>query len=303
MDRKKRGPLALRWAQIHNLMSIKAVLLSLVLLIVSLLSVECSFATSHKIGQTYNILENEISISAKLIEMEELPDEPPYYSFSIILENSNNSYEVKSDIIAVDNFNEAIEVLKKSILVKDSYIFIRNECGGGNGWRCQIDSVFRINEGVLHWVGDIAGTEERGRVGLNYSNGLFMDYYDKFESNNLTSHADAPSLEIFSRDFNGKLRADLKVTWQNNIILFKKSKVISDRILLGTALSDDEYRELWSALLQEAVIAKYCERSKELNEILQIAEHALKEDIMKEFRAIVSNVYAGELPETRVQKK
>ena len=163
-------------------------------------STEAASAVSHKIGQTYNIFRENISVSAKLTEAIKSPDDPPFYAFILIIGDAHRRYEVKTEIIVVENFDDALGVLKNSINSKDGYTFVRHECGGGNGWRCNVDSIFIIKDGTLQWVGDMAGAEDRGAVGHNYSGGLFMDIYNKFESNRLTSHADAPFFMIYSRD-------------------------------------------------------------------------------------------------------
>ena len=282
-------------------MKLKMLLCSLVFFGMALY-VQASSNTTQKIGHTYSLLKGKMSVSAKLIDAMADSDVPPYFTFLIIVEDAHRRYEVESDIIVVENLDDALGVLKNSIYSNNGYTFIRHECGGGNAWRCNVDSIFTMKEGTLQWVGDMAGVEERGAVGRNYSADLFMDYYDKFESNHLTSHAAAPFLKIYSRDNKGALRVDLEVTWQQNRERFLKEKDVIDQIVKKSAMSEDESRELWSSLLRAAVLAKYCQRTKELDEALQIADRALSKDIVKEFRSILDNVISGELPLTGVKR-
>jgi hypothetical protein len=109
-------------------------------------------------------------------------------------------------------------------------------------------------------------------------------------------------LKIYSRDNKGALQVDLAVTWQQNLDSFQKGKDVRDRLLTSSNLSEDESRELWSVLLREAVLAKYCGHTNELKETVQIADRSLRKDILKEFHVIVKNVISGELPKTRVKR-
>jgi hypothetical protein len=270
------------------------------IIVAVLLSVSLSLSAEQKAERIYRLSQGKIEVSAKLLKSFE-GEGRPSYSFLLVVQDSHRTYEVKSDIIVVKNLDDALRILRNSIYTKDGYTFVRHECGGGNILRCNVDSVFSLHDGVLQWVGDIIGDEERGAVGHNYSTGLFKDYYDKFEDNLLTSHADAPFLEIYSRDHNGNLRADLDETWRQNYPRYLKGKETRDRILKVQTVSE-QWRELLSVLLEEAIAAKYCGRTKELMEAQQIAERSFPKDIVLEFRAIVESVISGDLPTTRVRR-
>ncbi|MGO9314768.1 MAG: hypothetical protein ACLQBD_04680 [Syntrophobacteraceae bacterium] len=250
----------------------------------------------------FSLLSGKISVSAMLTESIEDKGVPPFYSFLIIIEDTCHRYEVKPDIILADELGDAVNVLRNGIYTKDGYTFVRHECGGGNGWRCNVESIFSTKYGFLQYIGDMAGAEERGAVGYNYSDGLFMDYYDKFETNRLTSHAEAPFLKIYSRDDNGFLRVDLEVTWQRNLDSYKNGKDARDRILKKSDISEEESRALRSILLEEAVTTKYCAHTKEMEEALRIADRSLSKDILKDFRMIVEEVIPGDLPKSRVKR-
>ncbi len=199
-----------------------------------------------------------------------------------------------------------MNILRGNVQQKDGYTFVHNECGGGNAWRCSVVGVFAVRQGQFQYIGDAIGTERKGAVWNNYSDGLFMDLYDKFETNELTSHAGAPSLEIYSRDHDGRLCVDLETTWQRNLGRFEKGKEVWSQFPIKEEMSDEE---AWSAkynllptLLEQAVIAKYCDQLDDLEGVLRKADQSFPDDIMRDFLVILGEVIPCELPKREFVK-
>lgn len=255
---------------------------------------------------TFNLLSGDISVSARLIESEEaVGNQSPYYEFLIVISDKERRYEAGTGFWAND-WADAVNTIKNSVKQKGGYTFVRHECAGGNAWRCYTEGVFTTRQGQLQYIGDIIGDEEKGTVGNNYSNGLFRDIYDKLEGNTLTDHASSPSLEIFSRNRNDRLDVDLETTWQRNLERFQQGKVVWNQLPSKADMTEEESYDakitILPTLLEQAVIAKYCERIDEMEEVLRMADQSFSEDVMINFRAILDKIIPGELPQRKFKK-
>jgi hypothetical protein len=103
----------------------------------------------------------------------------------------------------------------------------------------------------------------------------------------------------------GRLRVNLEKTWQENRGAFRKYKAwIQDVLGRRSPLSGPDRIELMDLLLFNAVLAKYCQRPKELEETLKAAGVGLKREdpkLFDLFMGIVSQVIPGESPDQAVK--
>jgi hypothetical protein len=287
-------------------MILKALLCFLTMFTLTLCSADTSSCQLNR-DCTFNLLSGKISVSARLTDRNEDVDKHrPDYSFQIVISDRKHRYEVETGSIRANDLADAVNILSHNVRQKDGYIFVRYHFGGGNAWRGVVEGVFAIRKGQLQHIGDIVVGESRGTVANNYSEGLFMDYYDKFESNTLTDHSRAPLFKIFSREHDGLLHVDLDATWQRNLEDFQKGKNVWSQFPLKEKMSAEETWdakfELLPILLKQAVIAKYCEHSNEMEEVLRKVERSFPEEVMKDFRAILDDVIPRELPESDVKR-
>ena len=155
---------------------------------------------------------------------------------------------------------------------------------------------------ICNIVGEIINNQRKHEQD-NYSKGLFLDYYDKCEGNRLTSHADAPFFIFILCEVNDKLKPDLEITWNKNNDTFQKGISIRKEFLDRPELSKEElFYYLGHSLLEQAVLAKYCQHTQEMREALEIANQSFSEEIMAKFNRILDSVIPGELAKTDVEK-
>ena len=106
----------------------------------------------------------------------------------------------------------AVRRLRRTIGWRHGYLFVRTECGGGNAWKCQGESVFGIRNGRLVGLGTLATRSVSDGIATSWRGGLFWDAHTDLEINELTSHAGAPWFELRLRERDGRLVADTEST-------------------------------------------------------------------------------------------
>jgi hypothetical protein len=120
---------------------------------------------------------------------------PDYPDFELEVQYRDAAFSYRTFILGVSGLDGAAAFQKKHTGWEGPYLFVRTECGGGNAWRCNQDAIFRLKSGRLVRLGKIYA-DGRDASYNPYRKGRFRDLYDKFEENDLTDHATAPSFWI-----------------------------------------------------------------------------------------------------------
>jgi len=198
--------------------------------------------------------------------------------------------------MGVSDDQEALSQLKAGVGWKNRYLFVRESCGGGNAWRCNVDHIFRVNGDRLVELGVIFAHPESRDAGSGYGEGYFRDVYNKLEMNSITSHAAAPGFWVWLKEKNGRLVADLGRTWRENAAGYAE-RVEKYRKRLGRGrLTEEEMEDVGAALLFNAALARYCGRMAEEREALKAAERLFDVKTLRSFRNDLAIVKPGELP-------
>jgi hypothetical protein len=116
---------------------------------------------------------------------------------------------------------------------KNRYLFVRESCGGGNAWRCNVEHIFRVSGDRLVELGVIFAHPESRDAGSGYGEGYFRDVYNTLEMNSITSHAAAPGFWVWLKEKNGRLVADLGRTWQENAAGYAERVVLMPLVSTG----------------------------------------------------------------------
>jgi hypothetical protein len=213
----------------------------------------------------------------------------------ILVRKGGVEFMRKTSLIAVDNADQAFEVIGKGTRWTGKYLLVRTECGGGNAWRCNVDTIFTLRGDALSCVGEVAGGD-REAPAKSYGNGCFWDMYDKFEMNPLTDHSDAPGFWLALLEKGGSLRADLPRTWIRNRGDFRKRMMEIADIIKGGEKDEDTRRRLESLILDNAVLAKYCGRKSDAARLEKLASRYVEPARLGAFRDIMTLVKPGEYP-------
>ena len=219
------------------------------------------------------------------------------YSFDFEIEHGAERCSLATSIILGRNATvaTALEALRRTIGWRDDYLFVRTECGGGNAWKCVSESVFRLRDDHLVGLGTLLAQYEPEELGSCWHGGRFSDIDADFEGNELTSHAGAPWLSLSLREQEGRLVADVDSTWSLNAHEF----AWRDSVAHEHSKPPGEH-ESWELVLSprlgNAVLAKYCGRTRQLAAILAEARRVLPGDIMDDFKDLLEEVEPGALP-------
>jgi len=246
-------------------------------------------------SEPFNILSDRVNVQAILIESE-TPLE--LYFFDIVVTHDRRQFKTFTGIMARD-IKEAVSSLKKSVGWKGNYLFVTEDCGGGNIWRCYVEHVFAIRQGQLIYIGSVVQQDLDNKPGSCYRNGYFFDIYDRLEDNDLTSHASAPAIHIVTKEKGGRFIVDLERTWRENLSQYKQNlediKGLKDEKYDYGKDSVERYQTP-ERVLFNAVLAKYCRRQGELMQAMKEAKSILKEVDFIKLEVILNKVVPGELP-------
>jgi len=227
------------------------------------------------------VVEKPVKVTMKLLNHDD--DD---YQFELGVIYGKDKFHFENLMAHVTDFNQAISQQRKEIGWKGPYLFIGCDCdAGGNATRLCLDLVFTIRDGRLVYIGE-ASAAETGEMGSSYKGGVFQDFYDKFETNDLTSHARAPVFRLVLEEKNGRFQVNLTRTWEENYKEFSANA--------KTLRNADE-------ILFNAVLAKYCQRKAELEQMIQAAKTKLGKEDLEGFMKIISQVVPGELPRRNVE--
>jgi hypothetical protein len=259
----------------------------------------CAAATARvACAQDTTILAQPVSVIAR---SDSQPADPPrYFPFTLTVARGDQSFAYRTLIVAVADEDEAIGVLRQTIGWKDNHLFVREECGGGNMWRCDVDHVFALRGGRLVPLGEEIGGSRSQGPGALYRNGYFVDMYDRLENNSLTTHAGAPSFALYLKESGGALAVDLDRTWKEGRAGYERNRKEIARIEANRAIDPRARDEtLASLLLHNAALAAYCGRKAELEQTMRDAQRLLPAERRAAFEAVVRQVQPGELPAPR----
>ncbi|HEX6138650.1 MAG TPA: hypothetical protein VF059_13425 [Casimicrobiaceae bacterium] len=259
----------------------------------------CALSVAHAAeAQDFTILAQPVAVAARL---DSQPGDPArFFPFTLTVSHGERSFAYKTTVVGVDDSDDAVVALKRTIGWKDRYLFVRQECGGGNRWRCDIDQVFALRGDRLVHIGEQAGGTRNQGPGAFYRRGYFVDMYDRLENNDLTTHAGAPSFAIYMKDAGDSMTVDLARTWKEGRATYGRNRKDIVRIARDRGMDPRARAEaLASLLLDNAVLARYCRQAKPLEQTLQDAQQLLPGERWKTFESIVERVKPGELPAPR----
>jgi len=258
----------------------------------------CALTARAAGAQDVTLLSQPVSVTAR---SESQPGDPArYFPFTLTVSRGGQAFAFKTLIVAVADQEDAIEVLRRTIGWKDRYLFVREECGGGNTWRCDVDQVFAFRgDRLVHLGEQIGGSRSQG-PGALFRNGYFVDMYDRLETNALTTHAGAPSFAIYMKDTNERLTVDLDRTWKEGRAGYERNRKELARIGSNRSMDSPGRSETQtSLLLDNAALARYCLKNEPLEQTMREAQRLIAPERLATLQSIVRQISPGELPAPR----
>jgi len=161
--------------------------------------------------------------------------------------------------------------LKRQVTWHDPYLLVHSSCGSGNAWRCESETVFKKTDSVVIRLGDLIGTATEV-----YKNGHFYDVYDKLEQQvDGLSQAASPNFKIVLNDINSNLTVNAAATWTVNAAAWTQRSTDITATHPEQSWNETEWEHYFSAVVNNAVLARYCQHSDELQQLLQTVEPEL----------------------------
>lgn len=247
-----------------------------------------------EVGQRHLLYDDGVRVEAMLAEGEQFLGLRTR-TYELVVSRGEEEFRVSTTLLGVADEREALARLQAGVGQKGKYLFVREECGGGNAWRCSVDHVFLMRGERLVTLGTIFAHPESREAGGGYDGGWFQDVYDKLEINALTSHAAAPAFRIWIQEIDGRLAADLGRTWRENRARFAERARLY-RTGAGSAGAGREGEVLRAALLHNAALARYCGKEAETQAVLSSARSLLDAEVYGRLAGELSSVEPGELP-------
>ncbi len=255
----------------------KAVLLSMIMVLAAL--------TTH--AAEIALLETPVKVTASLNARDE-----GGYAAQIGVHNGPIA-QLVSTVVSASTQTEAERLLRKQVLWRAPYLFVHSSCGHGRNLRCEGETVFKVAEGAAMRLGDVIGTAP-----AVYSQGQFLDVYDKLEGQLRVAPELTPRFVIVLDDAGRQFAVNAAATWSGNADTWR---VHTGRLAVtrpGSTWSESELSEYLYALVSNAALARYCNRHNELQQLLNDAQRVLSAGQLRTVADALSKVAPLELPRT-----
>jgi hypothetical protein len=173
-----------------------------------------------------------------------------------------------------------IEAALRGLLAwREPYLFVREDNGKDDGWRANVDHVFRVTGDQIERMGALSAMS--GPPGSQWRDGRFYDVYDRLEFTFLTSRREAPQFELVLEEFEGRFAVRTDETWTRG-----KSRYDEKLQFLRRAAEHPEQlareidrRAARAAALHCLAFSRYCGRGEEYEESLALARRVSGSDL------------------------
>jgi len=215
----------------------------------------------------WTLLTAPVTVEATLLESEPATAEfMASFVFVLAVSDSKATWNIQTNLIAVEDLPDALKLLRASVAWRAPYLFVREECGGGNAWGCFKETVFEVASGRARRIGAFIVGEKPREAPQSLRDRHFLDWYDKLEDAKLgLCHARSPGFEIALSLKGKRTLVDRDATWSSNQPEYKKRLA-----LIGTWLAQDSVadEEAMAAIIFNAVLAKYCGMQAQLDDLV-----------------------------------
>lgn len=241
------------------------------------------FASAH--AAELALLQTPIKVTASLQALDE-----GGYAAQIGVD-SGSLTQLVTTAVQGDTQAAAERSLRQHVRWRAPYLFVYSSCNG-TAWRCEGATVFRVADGVATRLGDLIGT-----ANAIYSHGHFHDVYDKLEQQVPgLSHAASPRFIVALDDTANTLTVNADITWSSNATAWREHAARIAALQPGRNWLDAEWEPYMSALLSNAALARYCKKTDELQQLLNVVMPALDIEHQRVLTDALSKVVPLERP-------
>lgn len=193
-------------------------------------------------------------------------------------------YGQQEFVVSAPNLNaldsQSIAHLKRRIGWKGGYLFVREECDGGNSIRCNIDHVFKRKGVKLIKIGEVVVWASMpggsSGIGPGFVQGYFKDIYHGLALNEVTSHAEDPVIVLAHKEIGGRFVWHKEKTWEFNQVEYQRNwKTLRTQAKSNGKLTLNN-SVLGAPLLFNAALARLTGHTKEYQNIISFSKTILE---------------------------
>jgi len=228
-------------------------------------------------GDEVVLMESPVKVTATLGSLQEGGTEA-----RIGVHNGPVAQLVNSTLSGVSSA-KAPSVLRKQISWREPYLLVHSSCSANSVRRCGGEVVFKIFDGKVIRMGDFLTTENP-----TFANGRFYDGYDKL--------GELVDFTIVMTDVDDALQVEPLLTWSANAAVWKIRSEHIASVHPARDWSDAEWEKYFSAVLNNAALARYCNQGDELQSLLDTVNPQLDVDHRRMLADELSKVVPLEKP-------
>jgi len=223
------------------------------------------------------LMETPVKVTATLHSLDEGGTEA-----SIAVHNGPVAQLVNTTVTGLTTAN-ASSLLRRELNWRAPYLLVHSSCSINNVRRCGGEVVFKVVDSKLLRLGDFAASENP-----TLANGRFYDSYDKL--------GEQIYFAIVLMDISDALQVNGDATWSNNLPVWniRATHILNVKPLPNWP--DVEWDKYFAAIVNNAVIARYCNRTDELQQILDTVNPLLDTDHRRLLADTLSKVIPLEKP-------
>jgi hypothetical protein len=232
--------------------------------------------------QTWTLRTDPLRVEARLLHEEPAgPFAFKQYVFAVTA-HAKQGDQVVSTAVNSNTLDGALRLLRDRTVWRSPYLFVHVERGTGTRADGSREAIFELEDGKIRALGQLV---DNGEGPTLYHGRRFVDYWGT-EPSQIAAlcHGCVPTLVVALVDRDGKFEVRRRATWSANQAMWLANTVlIAQRPPPPTADTDSDATfsarlAYFQAVMKNAVLAKYCWKSTELNELLaQVTPHLTAE--------------------------
>ena len=245
--------------------------------------------------QTFTVRTVPVQVEARLLHAEPAgPLALQQFVFAITVHAARGD-QVISTAVSSNSLDDALKAVRNGTVWHAPYLYLHIDRGTGNRLDSSREAIFAVENGKLRPLGQLV---DRGEAQAAYRGRRFVDYWgtEPAQSAGLCRVC-VPLLTVKLVDRDGKLEVRRSATWSANESLWQtNAAIIAQPPRTGGTDLDSEASfsarlSYFQAVVKNAVLAKYCWKTTELNQLLASATPHLnaeqREDLQDSLAAVV----------------
>jgi hypothetical protein len=265
-----------------------------ILALAALVLVAYRTRAGEPVTQVWTLRTDPLRVEARLLHEEPAgPFAFKQYVFEITA-RAKQGDQVVSTAVSSNTLDGALRSLRDRTVWRSPYLFIHVERGTGTRADGSREAIFELEDGKIHALGQLV---DKGDGPTLYHGRRFVDYWGT-ESSQIVGlcHGCVPTLTVALIDRDGKLEVRRSATWSaNQDMWLANTMLIAQGPPPPTADSDSDATfsarlAYFQAVMKNAALAKYCWKSKELDELLAQATPHLNAEQRQDLKDGLSSV-------------